>query len=344
VRAAIAVVAIAALASCTSIETTADRFPAVGTDASRSSIECAPTSPNGGNPPGQQSRTSHGNGKLWVELWPHGIVRATEANMRADGSIAVKFPWTRGVRGKLAITGRRLDAEAPSIRAEIPNGYANTGFQASGIIFPTAGCWEITGRVGDVSLTFVTEVVKPPGAKKSIDGQLVSQQIRVSRDTSRGPRACQPEHVGRLVADFFAAVNRGEADRVTEFFTPGLGWYSVTEGNPNNGGRHFVAYKPSRLQKYFGDRVSRNERMYLVEIDVAYERAGNLGHVAYNLLRSADDLTEYAAEAGGKGAIDCEGGRIVVWSMGQGPKPQPAGTLCPGQPDPPHIAIACARD
>jgi hypothetical protein len=33
------------------------------------------------------------------------------------------------------------------------------GFQATGISFPTAGCGEVTGRVGTASLTFVTLVV-----------------------------------------------------------------------------------------------------------------------------------------------------------------------------------------
>lgn len=343
-RSTLVVAAVVAFASCTNGETTPDRHVAGRTDSTSSSIECAATRPNGDNPPGQRSRTSHGNGNLWVELWPGGRVLASEDDLRPDGSIAIKFPWTRGVSGRLEITGRRLDAEAPSVRAEIPEGYGNTGFQASGIIFPTDGCWEITGRVGDVSLTFVTEVMKPQRETKSIDGQLVSQEIRVTRDTSRGPDYCHPENVGSLVANFFAAVNGGEADRVTDSFTSELGWYSVTEGNPRNGGRHFVAYEPSKLRTYFEDRVSHNERMYLIEIDVAYERAGNLGHVAYSLLRSGDDLTEYAAEAGGKGAIDCKSGRIEVWSMGQGPKPQPIGDLCPGEPDPPQIAIACARN
>ncbi len=50
---------------------------------------------------------------------------------------------------------------APPLRADIPEGYGLSGFQASGVIFPTEGCWEVTGRVGNVSLTFVTLVVKP---------------------------------------------------------------------------------------------------------------------------------------------------------------------------------------
>ena len=72
----------------------------------------------------------------------------------------MKFPWVRGVRGKLTIQGKRLDAPAPPLRAHIPDGYGDTGFQATGIIFPSEGCWEVTGKVGDSSLTFVTRVVR----------------------------------------------------------------------------------------------------------------------------------------------------------------------------------------
>ncbi|MGA7316124.1 MAG: hypothetical protein WBX22_19380 [Silvibacterium sp.] len=74
----------------------------------------------------------------------------------------MKFPWFRaaGLEGKLAITGRRLDAAAPPLKAVIPNGYLDTGFQATGLIFPTEGCWEITGKVGDTTLTFVNRVIR----------------------------------------------------------------------------------------------------------------------------------------------------------------------------------------
>jgi hypothetical protein len=72
----------------------------------------------------------------------------------------MKWPWWRGVRGELSIEGRRLDGEAESLGAEIPEGYGLSGFQPSGILFPSEGCWEVTGTVGDASLTFVTLVVK----------------------------------------------------------------------------------------------------------------------------------------------------------------------------------------
>jgi hypothetical protein len=51
-----------------------------------------------------------------------------------------------------------MDGEAAPLQADIPPGYGQTGFQASGIIFPTEGCWEITGRAGDAELTFVQRV------------------------------------------------------------------------------------------------------------------------------------------------------------------------------------------
>ena len=35
-----------------------------------------------------------------------------------------------------------------------------TGFDASGVMFPTEGCWQVTGRVGPVTLTFVIKGIR----------------------------------------------------------------------------------------------------------------------------------------------------------------------------------------
>jgi hypothetical protein len=37
---------------------------------------------------------------------------------------------------------------------------ASPGFQATALIFPTQGCWEVAGQVGESTLIFVTRVVK----------------------------------------------------------------------------------------------------------------------------------------------------------------------------------------
>jgi hypothetical protein len=105
---------------------------------------------------------SHGNGKLWTLLAPYGVVVAPDEWIEKDGSIGIKWPWWRGVDGTLTIEGRRLDATAPPLRADLStaDSYGESGFQPSGIYFSTEGCWEVTGKVGGARLTFVTLVVK----------------------------------------------------------------------------------------------------------------------------------------------------------------------------------------
>jgi len=69
-----------------------------------------------------------------------------------------KLGWWRGVEGGLKITGERTDADAAPLRADVPDGYGPTGFQATGITFASTGCWDVTGRVGDETLTFTVLV------------------------------------------------------------------------------------------------------------------------------------------------------------------------------------------
>lgn len=144
-------------------------------------IACDVTTPNQSEPPvknfgGIQTHSpdykgqrdgptvnSYGNGKLWTVLWPEGTIvfqAGGSGFILSDGSLSMKQMWYRAVRGKLTVHGRRLDMLAPPLRASIPDGYGDSGFQASALIFPTEGCWEVTGQVGEASLTFVTRVVK----------------------------------------------------------------------------------------------------------------------------------------------------------------------------------------
>jgi hypothetical protein len=67
----------------------------------------------------------------------------------------VTAPNGRGRAGQ-----RGLDGSAGPLRASIPTGHGETGFQSTGLLFAGPGCWEVTGRVGDASLSFVTLVVK----------------------------------------------------------------------------------------------------------------------------------------------------------------------------------------
>jgi hypothetical protein len=96
-------------------------------------------------------------GKLWM-----GYTLADSA-FESDPN-GQKIAWWReqgSAFGKLRVTGKRLDAEAPPLNAHIPTGYANTwGFQASGLYFPTPGCWQVVARVGLTQrYVFVVNVV-----------------------------------------------------------------------------------------------------------------------------------------------------------------------------------------
>ena len=128
---------------------------------------CDVTQPNHSVPPGETPGPGqvladyHGNRGLWTVLPSRGVLVAGIDDLRPDGSIARKFPWWRGPEGQLQITGRRLDHDAPELRARIPSGYGSKGFQSSALIFPTVGCWGVSGSVGSAELTFVTLVVKP---------------------------------------------------------------------------------------------------------------------------------------------------------------------------------------
>ena len=158
--------AVVLIACSNTTVTTDEKAPSASTPllAAKSQSLCPVTAPNGSPPPGElPSDAYHGNGSLWTGLWPGGeIVFKPDGPgfVSPDGSLEMKSPWWRGdgTVGLLSIEGRRLDSPAPPLRAHIPEGYGESGFQASVLIFPTEGCWEVTGRDGDASLTFVTLV------------------------------------------------------------------------------------------------------------------------------------------------------------------------------------------
>ena len=76
--------------------------------------------------------------------------------------------WRQGYdcRGEpqpdLAVIGRRLDAPAPPLVASLATNAYNAADIGSamlvGVRIPTSGCWEITGRYGGTTLSFVVWV------------------------------------------------------------------------------------------------------------------------------------------------------------------------------------------
>jgi hypothetical protein len=71
------------------------------------------------------------------------------------------YDWRTEPLPKLTITGRRLDAQAAPLKADRANNVSSQpAAMVVGINFPTLGCWEVTGRYGDDTLTFVVWIAK----------------------------------------------------------------------------------------------------------------------------------------------------------------------------------------
>ena len=125
------------------------------------SFSCLPTDPVWllapedsavANPPAEGYYFVNDDRSIWASAsW------AADEGFDYDATEGIKVGWFRPAGEKLIITGRRLDAFALPLDAHVPCCYP-TRFQATGLIFPTPGCWEITATAGDSSLTFVVRI------------------------------------------------------------------------------------------------------------------------------------------------------------------------------------------
>lgn len=112
---------------------------------------------------------NYGNAKIAVALFPTngrlvaGRLRSggSRAVVNADGSVYAKYGWWRSGSGKPAVNGWLVTDARRRLRADVPGGYGS-GFQATGLTFPTTGCWRVTGRFGGSSLAFMVLVTKSP--------------------------------------------------------------------------------------------------------------------------------------------------------------------------------------
>ncbi len=106
----------------------------------------------------------YGNGLLSTPLLrPDGTLPVARDT---DGTLFQKLPWIphRGLTGRLTVRGERLDAPSPPLKVLGANwGYSSSGKGgwATAVEFPSEGCWRISGRVNDVTLTYVGRVAAP---------------------------------------------------------------------------------------------------------------------------------------------------------------------------------------
>ena len=105
------------------------------------------------NPPAFGYYFVNADKSIWASA---GWTGMDETYLRA-GADGVKVGWFRPAGAELIITGERLDGPAAAFEAHLPCCYP-TRFQASGLYFPTAGCWEVTAKSEDKELRFIVWV------------------------------------------------------------------------------------------------------------------------------------------------------------------------------------------
>jgi hypothetical protein len=124
---------------------------------------CPATSPNGDAPPGvpRSAWRYHGNGHLAVLVPSSSTVLTTNAL----GGYKMLWVARQGLFGTFRVDYRMLGSSTPSIDAGTVRGSLG-GYDgpswASRMSFEP-GCWQITARVFDVTLSFVAEIVRGDG-------------------------------------------------------------------------------------------------------------------------------------------------------------------------------------
>jgi hypothetical protein len=113
------------------------------------------------------TRGEVGNGFLSTTLPADGVLSRPR---QSDGSLFDKLGWLprKGFTGTLKVRGEQLDGDGELRVLSVNWGYATApgrdpvGSWRSAVEFPDEGCWRLTGRVGDVALSYVVKVVAAP--------------------------------------------------------------------------------------------------------------------------------------------------------------------------------------
>src|SRR5262249_15135692 len=118
--------------------------------------DCPFTSPTYAQPAKDPNADAWGFGYWYINA-DHSIWASANPAGEAWEAGDHKVMWIRPQGEDLTITGHRLNIGKPHLHAEIPCCYP-TGFQATGVIFPVAGCWEVTAKSGNHELIFTLSV------------------------------------------------------------------------------------------------------------------------------------------------------------------------------------------
>jgi hypothetical protein len=137
--------------------------------------------------------------------------------------------------------------------------------------------------------------------------------VIVTRDDGGMPADCGLHKIALYVGDFLEALNTGTGERIAASLSPQFQWFSMTE-ETREPRRHMAAFSVADLLAYATARQAQHEHLRLLAFDAGPNWAG-VGF-GFFLVRTADDLNVSGQVVNGKGQLDCNDGRISVWSMG----------------------------
>lgn len=155
------------------------------------------------------------------------------------------------------------------------------------------------------------------------------QRVVVTRDSRALPPGCRPRQAASVVTRFLTTFSRGDPRRMRALLAPErvaaspgeelFHWYSVTEGTPSQGGRHFVAYTLHQFLGYVADRRAAAERMRLLSVAVLMPSATTVA-INFVATRHATDIPDgmggLAGVIHGKGGMNCSSQTLYFWSAG----------------------------
>lgn len=86
-------------------------------------------------------------------IWASAGWTGQEDSYLRAGEGGVKVGWFRPAGAVLTISGQRTDGPAAPLTAHVPCCYP-TRFQATGLFFPTPGCWRVSATAAESELSF----------------------------------------------------------------------------------------------------------------------------------------------------------------------------------------------
>ena len=159
-----------------------------------------------------------------------------------------------------------------------------------------------------------------------------------------GAGPCAPRAVARVVLGFTRALSEAGSDALSARWSGGFRWFSLTPRGPTGGlSRHFVAYSRGAALEWVRERGGVALRLH--ELVVGPRRHQPGADIAYHgewlgtggAGRERRSLT-------GKGFVECESGRVPVWSAAVGaPGERRASGLCPPPREPARGALVVCR-